>query len=79
MNLPKNLKIGYLRCRDNPGWKMLNALSIWMSDPSGCITYKPAALELYVQHANLRCVNLKKQRITALTDILMEDKNVFGE
>lgn len=50
-----------------------------MSDPSGCITYKPAALELYVQHANLRCVNLKKQRITALTDILMEDKNVFGE
>ena len=24
-----------------------------MSDPSGCITYKPAALEVYAQHANL--------------------------
>lgn len=24
-----------------------------MSDPSGCITYKPAALELYAPHANL--------------------------
>lgn len=24
-----------------------------MSDPSGCVTYKPAALELYAPHANL--------------------------
>lgn len=52
---PKKKKI-ILHFDENPLWKnyLLGITGgIWMSDPSGCVTYKPAALELYAPHANL--------------------------